>query len=250
MSRMFTQMVSIQMKIDFKNKRVLVTGGTRGIGRQIAEDMLDLGATLTVTGKKSHCIFPGVEYMQVDFLDNESTNKFIEVISNQTYDICINNAGINKIDSFCDVKREDWDHILKVNLTAPFLIQQAVVDNMVKQGYGKIINIASIWGSISVAKRAAYSSSKFGLRGLTLASAAELSRFNVLVNTVSPGFTLTDLTRQVLGPERMQEISQNIPMGRMAEPAEISKVVLFMASELNSYISGQNIIVDGGFVNV
>jgi NAD(P)-dependent dehydrogenase (short-subunit alcohol dehydrogenase family) len=247
---MFTQMVSIQMKIDFKNKRVLVTGGTRGIGRQIAEDMLDLGATLTVTGKKSHCIFPGVEYMQVDFLDNESTNKFIEVISNQTYDICINNAGINKIDSFCDVKREDWDHILKVNLTAPFLIQQAVVDNMVKQGYGKIINIASIWGSISVAKRAAYSSSKFGLRGLTLASAAELSRFNVLVNTVSPGFTLTDLTRQVLGPERMQEISQNIPMGRMAEPAEISKVVLFMASELNSYISGQNIIVDGGFVNV
>ena len=85
------------MKIDFKNKRVLVTGGTRGIGRQIAEDMLDLGATLTVTGKRSHGIFPGVEYMQVDFLDNESTNKFIEVISNQTYDICINNAGINKI---------------------------------------------------------------------------------------------------------------------------------------------------------
>ena len=247
---MFTQRVSIQMKIDFKNKRVLVTGGTRGIGRQIAEDMLDLGATLTVTGKRSHCTFPGVEYMQVDFLDNESTNKFIEVISNQTYDICINNAGINKIDSFCDVKREDWDHILKVNLTAPFLIQQAVVDNMVKQGYGKIINIASIWGSISIAKRAAYSSSKFGLRGLTLASAAELSRFNVLVNTVSPGFTLTDLTHQVLGPERMQEISQNIPMGRMAEPAEISRVVLFMASELNSYISGQNIIVDGGFVNV
>ena len=189
---MFTQRVSIQMKIDFKNKRVLVTGGTRGIGRQIAEDMLDLGATLTVTGKRSHCTFPGVEYMQVDFLDNESTNKFIEVISNQTYDICINNAGINKIDSFCDVKREDWDHILKVNLTAPFLIQQAVVDNMVKQGYGKIINIASIWGSISIAKRACYSTSKFGLRGLTLASAAELAQFNVLVNTVSPGFTLTD----------------------------------------------------------
>jgi len=243
-------MVNIQMKIDFKNKRVLVTGGTRGIGRQIAEDMLDLGATLTVTGKSSHCIFPGAEYMQVDFLDDESTNKFIEVISNQTYDICINNAGINKIDSFCDVKKEDWDRILKVNLTAPFLTQQAVVDNMVKQGYGKIINIASIWGSISIAKRAAYSSSKFGLRGLTLASAAELSRFNVLVNTVSPGFTLTDLTRQVLGPDRMQEISRSIPMGRMAEPSEISKVVLFMASELNSYISGQNIIVDGGFVSV
>jgi 3-oxoacyl-[acyl-carrier protein] reductase len=247
---MFTQMVSTQMKIDFQNKRVLVTGGTRGIGRQIAEDMLELGAGVTITGRSPEVDFAGVEYMQVDFLDDNDTNRFIQEISNRTYDVCVNNAGINKIDSFCDVEREDWDNIMKVNLTAPFLVQQAVAANMIEQGYGKIVNISSIWGSISIAKRACYSTSKFGLRGLTLASAAELAQFNVLVNTVSPGFTLTDLTRQVLGPEKMQEISQNIPMGRMAEPEEISKTVLFVASELNSYISGQNIIVDGGFVNV
>jgi len=189
------------MKIDFQNKKVLVTGGTRGIGRQIAKDMLELGADVTITGRSPEVDFTGVEYMQVDFLDDDNTNRFIEEIS-------------------------------------------------IKQRYGKIVNISSIWGSISIAERACYSTSKFGLRGLTLASAAELAQFNVLVNTVSPGFTLTDLTRQVLGSEKMQEISQNIPMGRMAEPEEISKTVLFVASELNSYISGQNIIVDGGFVNV
>jgi 3-oxoacyl-[acyl-carrier protein] reductase len=227
------------MKIDFQNKKVLVTGGTRGIGRQIAKDMLELGADVTITGRSDEADLTGLEYMQVDFLDDDNTNRFIEEISNRTYDVCINNAGINKIDSFCDVEREDWNNIMKVNLTVPFLVQQAVAPSMIKQRYGKIVNISSIWGSISIAERACYSTSKFGLRGLTLASAAELAQFNVL-----------DLTRQVLGPEKMQEISQNIPIGRMAEPEEISKTVLFIASELNSYISGQNIIVDGGFVNV
>jgi len=238
------------MNISFKNKNVLVTGGTRGIGRQIAEDMLALGADVTITGRGPEVDFAGVEYIQVDFMDDNQTTEFIEKISSRTYDVCVNNAGINKIDSFCDVERKDWESIMKVNLTTPFLVQQAVAKNMIKQQTGKIVNISSIWGSISIAKRACYSTSKFGLRGLTLASAAELAAFNVLVNTVSPGFTLTELTRQVLGPDKMKEIANDIPMGRMAEPSEISKTVLFVASDLNTYISGQNIIVDGGFVNV
>jgi 3-oxoacyl-[acyl-carrier protein] reductase len=238
------------MNISFENKKVLVTGGTRGIGKQIAVDMLQLGADLTITGRSSQCEMQNVDYKQVDFLDANETQSFIDYISEQTYDVCINNAGINKIDPFCDVEQEDWDNIMKVNLTAPFLVQQAVSKNMINQRYGKIVNISSIWGSISIAQRACYSTSKFGLRGLTLASAAELAQYNVLVNTVSPGFTLTDLTRQVLGAEKMKELSESIPMKRMADPSEISKTVLFVASDLNSYISGQNIIIDGGFVNV
>ena len=112
------------------------------------------------------------------------------------------------------------------------------------------MNISSIWGTVSKEYRASYSSSKFGLIGLTLATAAELAKYNVLVNAVSPGFTLTDLTREVLGEDGIKEIMKSIPVGRMASTADISNVVMFMASQKNSYISGQNIVVDGGFTNV
>ena len=121
---------------------------------------------------------------------------------------------------------------------------------MVGQKYGKIVNIGSIWGTIGKEQRVCYSASKFGLRGITAATAAELARYGVLINTVSPGFTLTELTQRILGEEQMADLSSQIPVGRMAEPEEISKVVLFMASTLNSYISGQNIVADGGFINV
>ena len=240
------------MKIDFTNQNALVTGGTRGIGKQIAEDLVDLGAQVIITGTKEPKgkISQNIQFVPVNFLDDSSTDDFLNMISNETFDVCVNNAGINRIDPFREVKHEDWNDIIKVNLTAPFKVQQAVSHSMVRRKYGRVVNIASVWSEISTPKRASYSSSKFGLRGLTLASAAELAQYNVLINAVSPGFTLTDLTRNVLGPERMKEIAQQIPMRRMADVDEISRVVLFVASRLNTYISGQNIVADGGFVNI
>ena len=247
---MYIRMVNTPMKIDFKYQNVLITGGTRGIGQQIAQDMATLGASVTITGTKKRYESNGIKCIPVNFLDNTSTENFIKEISEQTFDVCINNAGINKIDPLCEVKEQDWNDIMKVNLTAPFLIQQAVCKNMLKQNYGKIVNISSIWGTVSIPHRASYSASKFGLRGLTAASAAELAQHNILINTVSPGFTLTDLTKQILGEQGIEDLTKQIPMRRMAEVDEISRVVLFMCSKLNTYISGQNIIVDGGFVNV
>ena len=240
------------MKIDFTNQNALVTGGTRGIGKQIAEDLVDLGAQVIITGTKEPKgkISQNIQFVPANFLDDSSTDDFLKMISNETLDVCVNNAGINRIDPFREVKHEDWNDIIKVNLTAPFKVQQTVSRSMVRRKYGRVVNIASVWSEISTPKRASYSSSKFGLRGLTLASAAELAQYNVLINAVSPGFTLTDLTRNVLGPERMKEIAQQIPMRRMAEVDEISRVVLFVASRLNTYISGQNIVADGGFVNI
>lgn len=240
------------MKIDFTNQNALVTGGTRGIGKQIAEDMANLGAQVVITGTKEprEKVHKNIQFVSTNFLDDASTEEFLKLISNESFDVCVNNAGINRIDPFREVKHEDWNDIIKVNLTAPFKVQQAVSRSMVSRRYGRIVNIASVWSEISTPKRACYSSSKFGIRGLTLAAAAELAEHNVLINAVSPGFTLTDLTRNVLGPERMQEISDMIPMRRMAEVDEISRVVLFVASNLNTYISGQNIIADGGFVNI
>jgi 3-oxoacyl-[acyl-carrier protein] reductase len=240
------------MNIDFANQNVLVTGGTRGIGNQIANDFANLGAHVLITGTKKpkQKIHQNIQFVSANFLDNTSTENFIKEISEQTFDVCVNNAGINKIDPLCEVKEQDWNDVMKVNLTAPFLIQQAVCKNMLNQSYGKIVNISSIWGTVSIPHRASYSASKFGLRGLTAASAAELAQHNILINTVSPGFTLTDLTKQILGEQGIEDLTKQIPMRRMAEVDEISRVVLFMCSKLNTYISGQNIIVDGGFVNV
>ena len=246
------------MKIDYTGQTVLVTGATRGIGQQSAHDMAQAGATLIITGtnikpviKVNRNFYPTrpLQY-PVDFLDDESVDGFLDFLSDKKVDVLINNAGINTIAPVANVNDSDWNDIIKVNLTAPYRIIKAVSESMVEQKYGKIVNIGSIWGTIGKEQRVCYSASKFGLRGVTAATAAELARYGVLINTVSPGFTLTELTQRILGEEQMADLSNQIPVGRMAEPEEISKVVLFMASTLNSYISGQNIVVDGGFINV
>lgn len=225
--------------MSFKNKRVLVTGGTRGIGRQIAKDLTDQGAEVLAAGTGF-----------VNFLDDYSVDRFIDTISKMQFDICINNAGINETSPFCETSDESWEDIIKVNLTGAYKVSKAVAKPMIEMGGGKIVNIASIWAHKSWSGRAAYSASKFGLRGLTQSMAAELAKHNILVNTVSPGFTRTELTEKTLGEMGMKEVEAQIPLRRIAEPSEISATVMFLASDLNTYISGQDIIVDGGFMNV
>jgi NAD(P)-dependent dehydrogenase (short-subunit alcohol dehydrogenase family) len=250
------------VKIDFQGQTVLITGATRGMGKQFAEDFAKLGANLILTGTNKDEIetlnraakrggtLPR-EYHKVDFSNAESTEGFINLISaNNKIDVCINNAGINRIDFIDETLLEDWKDILSVNLEAPFLITRAVSRIMKKNRYGRIVNIASIFGVISRAKRSIYTASKFGLRGLTVTSAIELAPFNILANSVSPGFVLTELTRKILSEAEIKQLVSQIPIGRMAEPDEISRVVLFLASPLNTYLTGQNIIIDGGFVDV
>ena len=237
--------------MNFTGKKVLITGGSKGIGLSTAEEFHLLGAEVHITTTtKNKTKFEKFKVHRVDFDNNKSLEDFLSIIANEDYDICINNAGTNAINKIEDTRLEDWEKILKVNLTAPFRVIQAVVPHMKKKKYGKIVNISSIWGMISKAKRLPYSASKFGIRGLTLACAAELAKDNVLINNILPGFTLTELTKKILTPSEMEEIEKQIPAGRMAEPKEIAQVVLFLCSEMNSYISGQDIVVDGGFVNV
>jgi len=190
-------------------------------------------------------------YYVADFTNAESMKSFIEAIdAYQRIDVCINNAGINRINFIDETLIEDWKDILSVNLEAPFLLTRAVSQIMKKNRYGRIINIASIFGVISKAKRSIYTATKFGLRGLTVTSAIELAPYNVLVNSISPGFVQTELTKKILSVEEMKNIASQIPIGRFAEPDEISRVVLFLASSLNTYLTGQNIVVDGGFVDI
>ena len=250
------------MKIDFQGQKILITGATRGMGKQFADDFANLGANLILTGtgkdkiealnrEANHDKQASRKYYAVDFANAESTKAFIEAIeAYQKIDVCINNAGINRINFIDETLIEDWKDILNVNLEAPFMITRAVSRLMKKNRYGRIINIASIFGVISKAKRSIYTTTKFGLHGLTVSSAIELAPYNILVNSVSPGFVLTELTKSILSEEEMKNLASQVPIGRFAEPDEISRVVLFLASSLNTYLTGQNVVVDGGFINV
>lgn len=248
------------MRIGFKGRIALVTGATRGIGKQIADDLGRLGAELILTGTNPEEIAalnrsgrrrkPARHWHNVDFTKTESVEAFLgELGRYKRIDICVNNAGINRINPIDETRPEDWQDILRVNLDGPFLVTRAVSRIMKRNRYGRIVNIGSVFGVVSKEKRAAYSVTKFGIRGLTAATAHDLAPFNILVNTVSPGFVSTELTRRILGEKGMKEMAALVPLRRLAATEEISRVVLFLASDLNTYITAQNIVVDGGFVN-
>jgi len=239
--------------MDKKRKplRALVTGGTKGIGLAITEKLLSEGHEVFSTGtRKKGKVARGGTYVHADFKNKESLDIFLTFLRNNKFDILINNAGINKIDSFIDIKEDDFDEILAINLKAPFLISQACIKHMLESDWGRIINITSVFSKVSREFRASYSASKFALDGLTAAISAELSSSNILVNSVSPGFIETDLTKKILGSSGMEEIKDTIPIRRLGSPKEIAEFVCWLASEENTYITGQNLAIDGGFTRV
>lgn len=248
--------------IDFADKTALVTGGTRGIGAAIADVLAAANANIIITGTKEKTVESKVEELQskgngsvqgwaADFTDEaclENICNRIKALSR--LHILVNNAGANQIVSIDGVKFVDLNKILSLNLNAPTLLTAASASLMKEQKWGRIVNIASIWSVITKPGRAMYTASKFGLVGLTKAAAADLGAHNILVNALSPGFTRTDLTNATVPADEQERIARQIPMCRFAEPEEMANVVLFLCSDLNTYINGQNIVVDGGFVSV
>jgi 3-oxoacyl-[acyl-carrier protein] reductase len=237
--------------MNIKKRNALVTGATRGIGFAIAQRLLKDGFNViaTGTGDTSECP-EGATYHQVDFLDDKSFFDFINYIKQQEVDVLVNNAGINKIGEFASINIDDFDRILRVNLRAPFQICQSVVPYMKKNNWGRIVNLTSIFGNITKEYRAPYSSSKFGLDGMTAALAAEVAEFGILANSVGPGFIDTELTRNVLGDKGIAELKDRIPIKRLGQTGEVASLVSWLVSEDNTYMSGQNLMIDGGFTRV
>ena len=249
------------MDIAFHDQVVLITGATRGMGKAFADAFEEAGAHLLLTGTNQEHVDALNEestrrgstrkYYAVDFTDANQVDRFAEEIRQHTrIDACINNAAINRLNAIDEVTTRDLDDMIAVNVRAPLLITQAASDVMMRNHYGRIVNVGSIFGVVSKPRRTLYSLTKFGISGLTTGSAVELARHDILVNTVSPGFVMTELTTRNLSKEEMATLAEQVPMERFAEPEEIAKVVLFLASSQNSYLTAQNIVVDGGFTHV
>lgn len=251
------------VNIDLRGKTALITGGTLGIGAAIAEELHKAGANLILTGVEGESLINelneaklkeginNIHYIHVDFTQKDSIDLFFEFLDSQEkIDICVNNAGTNRNNPIDEIKVEDYDLLLDVNLKAPFLITRYISTKMKEANYGRIVNIASIWSIKSRAGRTAYTIAKSGVIGLTKTSSIELAPHNILVNAVSPGFTLTELTMKTLSEKEFDELKSIVPAKRFAQPKEIANLVLFLVSDLNTYITGQNIAIDGGFTNV
>ena len=237
------------MKIDFNNKNILVTGATNGIGKFIAESFYKLGGNVIGTSTTRSSKKKNFEICKVNFLKHSEFEKFCSFIKSKKIDILINNAGINKIEKINNLNIKDYNDILFVNLKVPTILTKIVSQNMIKKKRGKIINISSIFGSVSKSERSAYSSSKFGLIGFTKSTSLDLAKYNILVNSVSPGFIDTKLTRKILKKKGINIMSKKIPLKRLGNVNEISSLVNFLSSKYNTYITGQNIIIDGGFTS-
>jgi NAD(P)-dependent dehydrogenase (short-subunit alcohol dehydrogenase family) len=232
-------------------RSVLITGGTRGIGYAVANAFLEQEAEVHVTGTKKNGKGPlGSIFHSCDFSNTENLEKLCDKFQRENIEVLINNAGINKTGAFAELSPEDFLRIQQVNLYSPFRLIQAVLPDMTSKRWGRIVNITSIFSIISKEFRAPYSASKFGLDGMTASLAAEVAESGVLVNSVAPGFIDTELTRKHLGEKGMREMASKVPIRRMGNPEEVARLVLWLASNENTFVSGQNIAIDGGFTRV
>ena len=244
--------------LNFEGKTVLVTGSTRGIGRAIVEEFAKHRANVVVSGtveEKAQEVANllaqnyGVKTLGVgmDVSNPQSVEEAFKKIHStfEGIDILVNNAGITRDTLFLRMKLEDWQKVLEVNLTGTFLVTKQVVRHMTKKRWGRIINITSVVGFTGNVGQVNYSTTKAGLVGFTKSLAKELAPRNILVNAVAPGFIETDMT-ETLKEEIKEEYKRRIPLGRFGKPQEVARVVLFLASPMADYVTGEVIHVNGG----
>ena len=216
--------------------RALITGASRGIGKAIAEIYDQMGYELEIPNRQ-----------ELDLSDIDSVKDYTTKHQNIQLDSLVNNAGINIITNLSDAEDDSITKMMYVDLICPLYLIKGTISRLEKSSVGRIVNIGSIWANVSKPGRSLYSVAKNGIHGLTNALALELADKGILVNTVCPGFTKTELTQKNNSQEDIYKIERMIPLKRMAEPEEIAKVVYYLGSPGNTYITGQKIMVDGGY---
>lgn len=246
--------------LNLKNKIAVITGGSRGIGKEIAKKLAYNGANIVInyTSKEEEALKTKEEIenlgvkcivIKCDVSKSEEVNEMINKTIKEfgRVDILVNNAGITKDNLLMKMKEEDFDKVIDINLKGVFNCTKAVTRPMMKNKYGKIINISSVVGVIGNVGQANYCASKAGVIGFTKSTARELASRNININAVAPGFIDTDMTK-VLSDDIKNSMLSTIPKKEFGKPEDIANAVVFLASDMSSYITGQVINVDGGMV--
>lgn len=217
-------------------RTVLITGGARGIGAAIA-------ATLSARG----CRVIAPPRSELDLSSPASVEAYIAANRELAVDILINNAGINVLRSIGEIDDASWQSMLQTNLSAALRLTQAFAPGMQSRGWGRILNVSTIFSLVTKERRAAYSMTKAALNALTRSAAVEFGPSGILVNALAPGYVDTALTRQNNSPEAIAAITATIPLRRLAQAEELARAAAFLVSEENTYLTGQTLVVDGGF---
>lgn len=238
-------------------KTVIVTGGAKGIGRAIACEFANSGYNVLINYKtsekqaqnlKEELTKQGknVEIYKADLCSKEEVENMIQyaIEKYQTIDILVNNAGISQIKPFAEIEENDWDNMINTNLKTVYLTTKAVINHMIRNQNGSVINISSIWGITGGSCEVHYSAAKAGIIGITKALAKEMALSNIKVNAIAPGIIDTDMNSE-LSQEDIEELNKEIPLKRVGTPQEIAKTAKWLAE--TEYITGQVIRIDGGW---
>jgi 3-oxoacyl-[acyl-carrier protein] reductase len=246
----------MSLTIDLSGRVAFVTGSTRGIGRAIAEALHAAGARVAIVGRSAEnaaevaaAIGAGTHGFGCDMVNGDSVRAAIAEAERVLgpIDILVNNAGVTRDNLLIRLTEAEWDEVLAANLKGAFVATQAVIKGMMKRRSGRIINITSVVGVTGNKGQANYAASKAGLIGFTKSVAKEYAARGVLANCIAPGFIETDMTGGL--PEATRAaLLESIPLGRLGAPAEIAGAVVFLASDLGAYITGQVLVVDGGMI--
>ena len=239
--------------IDFKNKKILITGATGGIGNALVKKFVSLQGNVLATGTKSEKLdalkkdFPNINILRFDISEHSKIEEFIENVSSQLVglDIVINNAGINIDNLSLRMKYEEWKKVIDINLGSTFLLCKYAIKQMLKNKYGRIVNITSIVGHSGNLGQSNYAASKAGIIGMTKSLAIEYAKKNITLNCVSPGFIQSNMTDNIV--ESIKAVlTSRIPMSKLGTGEDVANTVAFLSSDSASYITGETIHGNGG----
>ena len=239
---------------NLKNKKVIITGATGGIGKSIIKSFVEQGAKVLATGTNEEKLkslkntYSDIITRKFDISKHHDIEKFIEDTTNLlegTPDILVNNAGITRDNLSLRMSNEEWNEVLNLNLTSTFLLCKFCLKKMIKNKYGKIVNITSVVGHTGNVGQANYAASKSGIIGFSKSLALEYAKKNININCVSPGFIQTQMTDKI-DPKYKELIVSKIPSNRLGSTEDVANVVIFLSSDLANYITGETIHVNGG----